>query len=449
MKHSLENVSNKWYNLCIMYIYRELLDKILTGFEQIRPHGIILSGIVGCGKTTLIEKLIEKLLEKNEFQILKFTGDDVQFRQAVASNSRFLLDSAQSQSTKHTLIFVDEVQKTEEVFDALKIAYDSKKISFIVSGSNPAYLSSIAKKRLQRRAIQIHMLPLSVSEILVTKNYIDKNWVNEFEKILFEYRHLNEINIPDITSDNELNLVLSMYMNFGGLPLSYLAQDEEHKMLQIRLTTERGFDLISTDNNMVSEKIKIELAELHSCEFTYQNILNKTRLRKRDIINKTIDELINHGYLVRKKPSLLSENKSSYLSVFSYVDPGIVTYLQGQKYTEQSSGFRIEGYVHSRLDNIVSNSMLKTELGYFKPHIIDSAGKTKYYPGEIDFIIQRGKRVIPIESKSTDKISQVEITLLKDFLIKRKDVPYAILLYGGVPFKDTKNKILFWPYWMI
>lgn len=63
------------------------------------------------------------------------------------------------------------------------------------------------------------------------------------------------------------------------------------------------------------------MAHLHSKEFAYSNIFARTRTTRRDRVNKVIDELMNHDYLVRKRPLLLKEHKTSYLSVFSYIDP--------------------------------------------------------------------------------------------------------------------------------
>lgn len=79
-----------------------------------------MSGIVGYGKTTIIERTLESL--GTEFNIIRYTGDDIQFRNAVLKDSRYIFNDIRSQSTSlnKTLVFVDEVQQSEEIFDALK-----------------------------------------------------------------------------------------------------------------------------------------------------------------------------------------------------------------------------------------------------------------------------------------------------------------------------------------
>lgn len=430
-----------------MYIYRELQEYLAKNIGTLQPKAYILSGIVGCGKTTMIQALLSEL--KENFEVFQFSGDDIQFRSSVAKDSQYLLQQILSQTQKRPFVFIDEVQKSESIFDALKIAFDSHRISFIVSGSNPAYLASIAKKRLQRRAEHLYMLPLSLPEILLSEKIIAKEYLSVFQEILWSCESLDQVPKTQLSISESISLIASTYFTFGGLPLSYLTQDRNQKLTEIKLTVERGFDLFTVENNDASEVIKMELAHLHSKEFAYNNIFARTRTTRRDRINKVIDELMNHDYLVRKRPLLLKEHKTSYLSVFSYIDPGIVTYLTAETSDSENKGFRIEGYVHARLDHFIKNASLKCELGYYKPHSIDKNNKVKYAPGEIDFVFKKGKKIIPIEVKATANMGQIDTTHVTAFLREHKTASFGVILYGGVPYVDRKNNILFWPYWLV
>jgi predicted AAA+ superfamily ATPase len=429
------------------FIYRELQRKIELYLAVKQPSGLILSGIVGCGKTTLIQKILENLREK--YNIYTFSGDDVRFRQSIIDDSKYIFNEVGSNSNSKlpNLVFIDEVQKCEEIFDAIKYAFDHAKISFIVSGSNPAYLSTVAKRRLQRRAEQFFMLPISLGEIAVNNKWIDFNLVNNFEQLLFHQRGIDElVPLSELTISIELKLTLDLYHKYGGLPLVFKAVNHEEKLREIRLVVERGFDLLSTENNSISEIVRVELSNLHSMEFAYKNIMDRTRIRKRDIINKNIDNLLNHGYLVKKKPILFDSAKTSYLSVFSYIDPGIVTYLNGE--LPKNTGSQVEGYVHARLAYLIQNTVFKSELFYFKPYVLDINGNVKFKPGEIDFVIKSGSRMVPLEVKSTQNRGDINTELLEKFVDDHK-LKFGILLYAGVPFWNNKTKILFWPYWAI
>ncbi len=205
---------------------------------------------------------------------------------------------------------------------------------------------------------------------------------------------------------------------------------------------------MSTDNNSLADTIRIELAHLHAQEFAYKNIFEKTRTKNRDVINQFIDQLVNNGYLVKKKPLLLDGKRTSYLSIFSYIDPGIVSYLTGDYHQDSSMGTRVEGYIHERLSQFIANSSFKSELHYFKPYTIDANDKVKYQSGEVDFIFQHGKYLLPIEVKSSFNLSNLDLSPLENF-IKKYKVPMGIVIYGGVPHIDLQKKILFWPFWLV
>jgi predicted AAA+ superfamily ATPase len=428
------------------YIYRELQEKIKSQFEDESAKGLILSGIVGSGKTTMVEFILD--LWKDRFEVFAFTGDSSRFRELIRNDTEYLYNFVRSKTTQSALLFVDEVQKCEEVFDAIKIAFDRGKISFIVSGSNPSYLGTVARKRLQRRAELFVMAPFSLPEVMTAKNLIPKIDFFEFERILWHEKNPGQIDFPKLTMNEGIRDLAIEYFIYGGLPLSYLTKKKDQKLVQIRLMVERGIELMSADNNYLADTVRIELAHLHSQEFAYKNIFEKTRIKNRDQINLIIDQLINHGYLVRKKPIFLENNRTSYLSIFSYTDPGIVSYLTGNYDWSSVAGQRVEGYIHERISILIANSPFKSSLHYFKPYTIDANDKVKYQSGEIDFIFQHGRRIIPIEVKSTFQFENLNLTPIAKFMSSNK-VAFGIIIYGGVPFFDKERKLLFWPFWLV
>lgn len=431
------------------YIHRELQERLGLEFKTGRPSGVILAGIVGCGKTTLINETLRDV--SSRYDIFKFTGDDISFRDAVLRDTKFINNFVRTQTQRDALVFVDEVQKSEMAFDALKMAFDESGISFIVSGSNPDYLYTQAEKRLQRRTSFIVLQPFSLPELLSNVGLTPPNPTATFREVLLmdnfnKARELVELNLKLST---EIQSIIETFLSFGGLPLAYLTEETGARLLEIQKVVERGFEGLSVDNETTADTIRIELARLHSQEFTYQNIFQKTGLRRRDRINETIDELINHGFLLKKKPVIFEDVHRSYLSVFSYVDPGIITYLTAQMSNEISRGSRIEGIIHARLDSIAKNYVpLKSSLSYFKLYALDSNGKIKYKPGEIDFVFGLGPRIVPIEVKAATHISRSDVTLLTEFVGEHR-LPFGIVLYNGVPMAESETRIIYWPFWLV
>ena len=74
--------------------------------------------------------------------------------------------------------------------------------------------------------------------------------------------------------------------------------------------------------------------------------------------------------------------------------------------------------------------------------------KVKYGAGEIDFVVSVGQRMIPLEAKTGIARNRIDTALLIDF-IRRHDVAFGVVAYGGLPYWDNSNRILYWPYWLI
>lgn len=105
--------------------------------------------------------------------------------------------------------------------------------------------------------------------------------------------------------------------------------------------------------------------------------------------------------------------------------------------------------MHVRLDSIVKNFVpMKSSLSYFKPYTIDVNDKVKFSDGEIDFIYLRGEQIVPVEVKSSQHINSINTSLLEKFIHERK-LPFAVVIYNGVPFLNRGKKILYWPLWLI
>lgn len=431
-----------------MYIQREIFQHFLNIFDSPQAKGLIVSGVVGCGKTTLVRHVLKEL--ESKFSIFEFSGDDAVFRQAVFADTRTIQNKVRSQTQARALVFVDEIQKSENIFDAIKYAFDTSEISFIVSGSNPDFLNTQAKKRLQRRADMVSLQPFSVSELLIHRGLVPSKTVPSIQEVLKkgvldDPRALIE---QGLTLNREVQDVLDQYLITGGLPLTWLTNDEHERLMEIRKVVERGFESLSKGNDTLTDTIRVELAKLHGREFGYQGLFQKTGIRRRDVVNQVIDDLINHGYLYKKKP-IFFDDKRSYLSVFSFCDPGIVTYLTGRTDPTLDLGQRVEGIVHARLQHLLRNHIpLKAQLGYYKPHSVDVNGKVKFKPGEIDFVLTCGDHVVAIEVKATDDRNAIATPILEG-LVKERGLTFGLVLYKGVPQWDENKKILYWPYWAI
>jgi predicted AAA+ superfamily ATPase len=427
-------------------IKRHLEQYLLHYFNNSYDRGLILAGIVGSGKTTLIKHCLS-LLKKN-YEIFEMSGDDANLRFAVQQNSKYLHELIRGTTSGRVLIFIDEVQKSEFLFDALKFAFDKGNFSFIISGSNPAYLNSIARKRLQRRSDFKTLSPLSLPEILVA----------EFPKSNIQWDHYLKIldqvftdgilpkDIPPLVIPPAIKSTIKKYLNLGGLPLAYLQKTTTESLLEVQKCFERGFEPIRSDNENITDAVAIELGHLHSKEFTYQNIMNKTRTRSRDLINQVLSSLLDHGYTGLVTPYIFDNTKKTYLKKYYYIDPGLASYLVGIPNTTDL-GYRVEGLVYSRLKDRLQFYPLKDQGVYFyKSYQTQSNGQLRFTKGEVDCILKIGTQIIPIEIKSSDQWSDIDTEPMRELMLLHS-LKIGLILYAGPP-RIAKN-ILFWPYWLL
>lgn len=427
------------------YIPRVIEPEIIELFSNAdEPRGLILAGIVGCGKTTLASHVLKRL--EDRYTTFSFTSDDVQFRRLLIEETTSLHKLIRSRTTAPTLVFIDETQKCEEAFDAVKYAYDQGGVSFIISGSNPAYLNTVARKRLQRRAQLLTLHPFAPAEVVADALGVE---VAPYGRIvdLVSGKGWGWIReLPPLELKREIQETMERYVRFGGLPGVWRQQGAKSKLKELQAVAERGFEPASDEASAFADIVRIALAQMNSREFTYETIFQRTRTSKRHKVNAIIDELINHGYLLKKSPRLFHPSKISYLFVLSWTDPGFVHYFTGADPWEHDRGFTIESIVHTALARIAAFIPTKVEVGYYKPYTIDANDKVKYRQGEIDFLFQAGTSLVPIEVKSTAEIGSIDVSLMKRFMDEH-GARYGIICYGGVPSVDERLRIVYWPYW--
>lgn len=449
-----------------MYIERKItknLDGWLAGEDH--PNIAIISGTVGSGKTTMVANFLRspQLLKKR--QVFTFTLDDVILRRDVASDSFYFVSYVQARSTgaKKSLCFVDEVQKSEAVFDAIKLAWDQG-IDFIVSGSNPEYLETQASVRLQRRSIIIDMKPLSLPEILHHKGHLGPRFDLANNEDLFfsmldgSFDHtavLSYIKGLETAPIEKIMKICSNYWLRGGLPKAYLAKTLTQAFQHIQASVERGFAPILQDTMDIFDVITVELAQQTAHEFSYENFFQRIRSKNRDRVNLVISKLMAHGYLKAKRP-YIPLGKTSYFVTYSFIDPGFIAYLTDTtKTTPEWEGSTIESYVHARLDQILSLRARKSTLCYFKPYTVretDGKEEIRFKEGEIDFVVYFGAlssgRSMGIEVKRAIDVDFAGVSCLLQG-IEQGDIKFGVVLYGGMPRIEWQRKIIFWPWWLI
>jgi predicted AAA+ superfamily ATPase len=240
-------------------------------------------------------------------------------------------------------------------------------------------------------------------------------------------------------------------MVIGGLPQAWLAGELSSSMTAVKLVAERGISETYQMTVAADDEIRQYLAEQNSQEFTYKGVQQNLRSSKRNVVDRVIDHLMNHGYIFKKTPFLgdFAATHSTYFSSYSWVDPGLVSYFSTMKPNEQEIGFRLEAYVHTRLVDTLSKIPQKGSIYYYKPFTIKASNNAlSFGAGEIDFVVKLGREIIPIEVKLESRYQKIDTSTIEEFL-KKYPAKFAVILYGGSTVVDLDKKIVFFPFWAI
>ncbi len=397
-----------------MYIPRDL-EKEINKYLPTKEI-IAVAGARQCGKTTLILNLLKQLENKKRIKTLGF--DDIKTL-ALFEND---LDSfCQLYVKDYDLLFIDEVQYAKESGKKLKYIYDNFPIKIIISGSSSSELSLQSLKYLVGRIFIFTLYPFSFKEFLLARN---PRLVPLYEKAKYG---------KEITA--ELNHLLEEFILFGGYPRVVLAKSPEEKITVLR--------------NIINTYLLREIKEVLSLKEDFK------LLKLIKALSLQIGNLANY-------------NELSALSEFSYPDvKGFLNILektficslmppfQSNKRTELVKNPKVYFYDLGFRNMVIDNfSVERADLGAMHENFIFSElVKNNFFPkywrtkskAEVDFVLERGKEVIPIEIK----INLSETSLTRSFrsFLEKYHSPLGFITSSAFEseLKAIQSKIHFIP----
>lgn len=384
------------------YYLNKIIDKRDNGRIK------IITGIRRCGKSYLLFNLYyDYLLSKGirEDQIITIALDEIdnlEFRNPFRLNE--LIKEKAKNRNKRYYIFIDEIQLSEAVsnpyidskennvtfVDILLGLMKYENLDIYVTGSNSKMLSSDLLTQFRDRGDEIHVNPLSLSEIY---ELYDKK-----------------------------DLALEHYMVYGGMPYIYsLKSDEEKSQYLKNLFQETYIKDILERNNIKNDEEILELL-LDFISSAIGSLTNPTKLSKR--------------FFSEKKININSTTISKYLKFFeeAYVIYYVNRYdVKGSRYfsTPLKYYFADIGLRNARLnfrqveethimENIIYNDLLRRgyniDVGVLE-HEFNKDGDRRKVQLEVDFVINKGHQRYYIQSalnvETTEKREQETRSLTK------------------------------------
>ncbi len=370
-----------------------------------------ISGARQVGKSTLCDYL---------FSGVKKINFDNKLLRTTASN-----DEAGFLNRQGVPLFIDEVQKVPTIFEAIKDKIEYEKLgygSYIFSGSQKLKLHQ-GEEALAGRVSTNELSGLSLREIFdvdFNKHFIPTNeYISSREKCLKKYDDLWAIihrgQYPELyeNKEKEWEDFYSSYIS------TYLERDVA--------------DLVNTNNLLTFTKFMTCIAARTGNVLVYSNIASEVGVDEKTI-SAWVSILSRSNIIYLLQPYCNSHLSRAIKSPKVYFrDTGLACYLTRwlTKETAQNgnmAGALFETFVINELIKSFSNAGEKYDFSIFyyrgkdkKKRRIKTDGGVieEEIEGEIDFIIQEGDNLYPIEIKETESPTS---SMASEFNVLDKDV---------------------------
>lgn len=429
--------------------FKSELDKFLRG--QTKRKFIVMPGLRGVGKTTILMQIYEYLVKKTSIDpknILYITVDDListlsnkKLLEAIRTYYRVVHENTVAGTEEKTFLLIDEAHYDENWDRALKVVWDNKPNAFIIATGSSA-LSLTVSTDVVRRAEISSIFPLSYQEYLVMKYNIcpPRSTAETVRKSIFEgpkviedlRKKYNKIKLKLTELDKPRDIEFKNFLKYGGLPYTFLYDKE--KILE---KTERILErIIYHDLATVGSFKQKNIPKIKSL-MTFLALKKPGRLSYGSLSNN-IDKSKN--FVERALRSL--EKTGLLLSTMAYGGAGKTTRKSPRYF------FATPTIKYSLMEKIGRWENSKAQIGMLLEHLVASrlfrmkkAKKIEgpsgiFYDsrkGGADFLVSFKDYKIPIEVGIGEKsVRQVETTM------DRFNSPYGVLICDTEVEKENK-----------
>lgn len=422
---------------------RKLYDRLLKWKRvQNGKTAILIEGARRVGKSTLVEQFAKNEYESYILIDFNEASEEVKSLFDNLMNKDFIFLQLQSiynvvlQKRKSVIIF-DEVQKCPNARQAIKYLVKDGRYDYIETGSLISIKKNTKDITLPSEEERVTLYPMDFEEF---------RWALDDEATVPLLRSFYEQRLPLNKAHREKMRDFRLYMLVGGMPQAVEAYLETNNFSMVDLA-KRGIINIYQDDFQ-------KLDSTGRLETLFMNIpsqLSQTSNRyKPYAVLGEVDEA--------KMLEFLKDLEDSKTTLFSYHsnDPNV-----GMSLTKDISKFKVfcadtglfvtlafwdKDYTENVIYQKLLNDKLSTNLGYVYENMIAqmlaaSGNKLFYYTWpkddthnyEIDFLLSRGNKLVPIEVKSSGYKAHASLDAFCKKYSSRIDHP--VMIYT----KDLQN----------
>ena len=396
---------------------------------------LILQGARQVGKTWLLKSFAEKeytniayiSCEKSERMKEIFSDYDTMriIRSISAVTNQPIMPGS-------TLIFIDEIQEIPKAISSLKYFCENQNEYHIAAAGSLLGISLHKGESFPVGKVDvIKLYPMNFEEFIVALGK------NELLKVLHS-KKWNEINLPK----TELTEILRMYYFTGGMPsvvdLFIRTQNiPEVRAMQNRILSDYALDISKHTSESEAQKISLVWNAIPSYlakenkKFVYSALRKGARASQYE---NAIQWLVNTGLAYKitrvSKPGMplkFYEERENFklfihdcglFGALSNTPPDLI--LLGSEIFSEYKGAFTEQFVLQQMKSI-ENAFI---------HYYTNNDSTL----EIDFIVQYGSSILPIEVKAKENLQSKS---LKSFLAKHPDLHG--IRFSMSPYREQEN----------
>ena len=426
---------------------RKIFTKLEEWYKSGSNKAILLTGARQVGKTFIIREFLKRNAKSFvEFNLFENDSIKIAFENSKTAEELLLKISTLTKTKlvkNETVIFIDEVQFAKEVITKIKFLVEEGSYRFIFSGS----ILGVELKH-------INSIPLGYMEILemYPLDFEEFCYANDVSSEILLYLkkcYKNKEHIDEIIHEQFIRL-FKLYLIVGGFPeavVNYINTNNLQNVYKVHETIDKGyrFDISKYDNEHsllikdIYDLIPSELSQTNK-RFILKNLNEKARFYNyEDSFVWLIDSNVGLcTYNVDNPVYPLLASKERTLFKLFLCDVGLLSY-------KLFDGNVIDLFNDKNDINCgaLYESVIAQEL--------KSKGKKLYYynnkkNGEVDFIVEDGFDIIPIEVKS-GKDYKRHVALSNLLNSEKYDIKYGITLSNNNLEVDENR--LYLPIYMI
>src|SRR3989339_350181 len=386
---------------------RLLINQLILWKKSEQRKPLMLKGVRQVGKTWLLKEFGEKYYENTAYFNFDEQGELKQYFETTKDVSRILQNLALINGAPihpgRTLVIFDEIQECPAALNTLKYFRENA----------PEYHIACAGSLLGVRVSRRESFPVGKIEFLPVypMTFTEFLWALGEEKLVQYIDNIDSLDpVPDIFF-NQLHEKLKMYFITGGMPESVRAWAEDKDVARVQKVLRDILDAYELDFSKHAE-IK-DIAKLgliwssipsqlsrENKKFMYRAVKEGVRAREyEDALTWLCNAGLGHKIYRNTKPSLpvsayddlgafkLYAADVGLLRRLALLDP--VSFGEGNRLFLEFKGALSENYI---LQSLVTQ--------YEGLPRYWSSGAT----AEVDFTIQSGNDIIPIEVKSDENV---------------------------------------------